>query len=63
MYVVVRTSGMSSKLYEYRAAGKPIIRYAEGQPADYVEDTGSGMDRILPHLDNLSSFRGQLYLV
>lgn len=35
--------GISSKLYEYQAAGKPIICIAEGQPAKYVEETGSGI--------------------
>jgi glycosyltransferase involved in cell wall biosynthesis len=33
--------GISSKLYEYQAAGKPIICCAEGQPAEYVKETGS----------------------
>jgi len=35
--------GMSSKLYEYQAAGKPIICCAEGQPAEHVQMTGSGL--------------------
>lgn len=35
--------GFSSKLYEYQAAGKPIICCAEGQPAEYVKETGSGI--------------------
>jgi glycosyltransferase involved in cell wall biosynthesis len=35
--------GMSSKLYEYQAVGKPIICCAEGQPADYVKETNSGI--------------------
>jgi len=35
--------GISSKLYEYQAAGKPIICCAEGQPAEYVKETGSGV--------------------
>jgi len=35
--------GISSKLYEYQAAGKPIICCAEGQPADYVKETKSGI--------------------
>ncbi|MGB9830701.1 MAG: glycosyltransferase family 4 protein, partial [Fervidicoccus fontis] len=35
--------GISSKLYEYQAVGKPIICCAEGQPADYVKETGSGV--------------------
>jgi glycosyltransferase involved in cell wall biosynthesis len=35
--------GISSKLYEYQAVGKPIICCAEGQPADYVKETRSGV--------------------
>jgi len=35
--------GMSSKLYEYQAVGKPVICCAEGQPAEYVKKTGSGI--------------------
>jgi glycosyltransferase involved in cell wall biosynthesis len=35
--------GISSKLYEYQAVGKPIICCADGQPADYVEKTRSGI--------------------
>jgi glycosyltransferase involved in cell wall biosynthesis len=35
--------GMSSKLYEYQAVGKPIICCSEGQPAEYVKETGSGI--------------------
>ena len=35
--------GISSKLYEYQALAKPIICCARGQPADYVEETGSGI--------------------
>ncbi|MCW3985544.1 MAG: glycosyltransferase family 4 protein [Candidatus Bathyarchaeota archaeon] len=35
--------GMSSKLYEYQGVEKPIICCAEGQPADYVEETKSGI--------------------
>jgi len=35
--------GMSSKLYEYQAVGKPIICCAEGQPAEYVKSTDSGI--------------------
>jgi glycosyltransferase involved in cell wall biosynthesis len=34
--------GFSSKLYEYQAAGKPIICCADGQPAEHVRMTGSG---------------------
>jgi len=35
--------GISSKLYEYQAVSKPIICCAEGQPAEYVKETGSGV--------------------
>ncbi|MEM2103437.1 MAG: glycosyltransferase family 4 protein [Candidatus Bathyarchaeia archaeon] len=35
--------GLSSKLYEYQAVGKPIICCAYGQPAEYVKETGSGI--------------------
>ena len=35
--------GMSSKLYEYQAAGKPIICCSSGQPGRYVSETESGI--------------------
>jgi colanic acid biosynthesis glycosyl transferase WcaI len=35
--------GMSSKLYEYQAVGKPIICCSEGIPRNYVEETHSGL--------------------
>jgi len=35
--------GISSKLYEYQAAGKPIICCAEGEPARYVKEAKSGI--------------------
>jgi colanic acid biosynthesis glycosyl transferase WcaI len=35
--------GISSKLYEYQAVGKPIICCAEGQPAEHVKETSSGI--------------------
>jgi len=35
--------GISSKLYEYQAVGKPIICCAEGEPAEYVKETNSGV--------------------
>jgi len=35
--------GISSKLYEYQAVSKPIICCAEGQPAEYVKETNSGI--------------------
>jgi glycosyltransferase involved in cell wall biosynthesis len=35
--------GMSSKLYEYQAVGKPIICCSKGLPSEYVEETKSGL--------------------
>jgi len=35
--------GISSKLYEYQAAGKPIICCSGGQPGRYVLETKSGL--------------------
>ncbi|MEM0085043.1 MAG: glycosyltransferase family 4 protein [Candidatus Methanomethylicia archaeon] len=35
--------GISSKLYEYQAVGKPIICCAKGQPAEYIKETKSGI--------------------
>jgi glycosyltransferase involved in cell wall biosynthesis len=35
--------GLSTKLYEYQAIGKPIICCADGQPAEYVKSTTSGL--------------------
>jgi len=35
--------GISSKLYEYQASGKPIISCSSGMPAKYVEETRSGV--------------------
>jgi glycosyltransferase involved in cell wall biosynthesis len=35
--------GISSKLYEYQAMGKPILCCATGQPAEYVKETRSGI--------------------
>jgi colanic acid biosynthesis glycosyl transferase WcaI len=35
--------GMSSKLYEYQAVGKPIICCTNGLPKAYVEETNSGL--------------------
>jgi glycosyltransferase involved in cell wall biosynthesis len=36
-------AGISSKLYEYQAAGKPIISCCNGIPSDYVRMTQSGI--------------------
>lgn len=35
--------GMSSKLYEYQAVGKPIISCSTGLPSIYVKETNSGL--------------------
>ena len=35
--------GLSSKLYEYQAAGKPILCCSSGQPGRYVSETESGI--------------------
>ncbi|HUK84844.1 MAG TPA: glycosyltransferase family 4 protein [Candidatus Acidoferrum sp.] len=35
--------GMSSKLYEYQAVGKPIISCSKGIPSEYVMETNSGI--------------------
>jgi len=35
--------GISSKLYEYQAAGKPIICCSSGEPGRYVSETNSGI--------------------
>jgi glycosyltransferase involved in cell wall biosynthesis len=36
-------TGISSKLYEYQASGKPVICCSKGQPAEYVSQTNSGI--------------------
>jgi len=35
--------GISSKLYEYQAYGKPIVCCSSGQPGRYVSETESGI--------------------
>ncbi len=35
--------GISSKLYEYQAAGKPIVCCSNGTPGKYVRESGSGL--------------------
>ena len=35
--------GMSSKIYEYQAAGKPIVCCSDGMPGRYVRETNSGI--------------------
>jgi glycosyltransferase involved in cell wall biosynthesis len=36
-------AGISSKLYEYQATGKPIICCSNGVPSDYIKSTNSGL--------------------
>jgi len=52
--------GISSKLYEYQAAGKPVICCGEGQPAEYVKETGSGI--VAKPGDYETSAKAVLYL-
>lgn len=35
--------GISSKLYEYQAAGRPIVCCSNGTPGNYVRQSGSGL--------------------
>lgn len=35
--------GLSTKLYEYQAVGKPIICCADGVPSEYIKETKSGL--------------------
>jgi glycosyltransferase involved in cell wall biosynthesis len=52
--------GISSKLYEYQAVGRPIICCADGQPAEYVEETGSGI--VVKPGDHEALAKAVLYL-
>ena len=52
--------GISSKLYEYQAVGKPIICCAEGEPARYVEETKSGI--VVKPGDHEALAKAVLYL-
>jgi len=52
--------GISSKLYEYQAAGKPIICCAEGESARYVEETKSGI--VVKPGDHEALAKAVLYL-
>jgi glycosyltransferase involved in cell wall biosynthesis len=52
--------GISSKLYEYQAVGKPIICCADGQPAEYVKETRSGF--VVKPGDYEALARAVLYL-
>ena len=46
--------GMSSKLYEYQAVGKPIICCSRGLPMDYVQKTRSGLVVYPGDFENLA---------
>ena len=52
--------GISSKLYEYQAVAKPIICCAQGQPAEYVKETKSGI--IVEPGDHKALAKAILYL-
>ena len=52
--------GISSKLYEYQAVGKPIICCADGQPAEYVKETGSGI--VIKPGDHVALAKAVIYL-
>ena len=52
--------GISSKLYEYQAVGKPILCCSSGQPGRYVSDTQSGI--VVKHLDLTAIADSILYL-
>jgi glycosyltransferase involved in cell wall biosynthesis len=52
--------GVSCKLYEYQAVGKPIICCAEGQPAEYLKETGSGL--VVKPGDHKALAKAVLYL-
>lgn len=52
--------GISSKLYEYQAVGKPIICCAAGQPAEYIKETNSGI--VVKPGDYQSLAKAILYL-
>jgi glycosyltransferase involved in cell wall biosynthesis len=52
--------GVSTKLYEYQAVGKPIICCSAGQPAKYVKETCSGI--VVKPGDHESLAKAILYL-
>jgi glycosyltransferase involved in cell wall biosynthesis len=52
--------GISSKLYEYQAAGKPMICCSRGQQGRYVSQTESGI--VVKPGDYESLARNTLYL-
>jgi colanic acid biosynthesis glycosyl transferase WcaI len=52
--------GISSKLYEYQASGRPIICCSGGQPAKYISKTKSGI--VVKPGDSKGLARAILYL-
>jgi glycosyltransferase involved in cell wall biosynthesis len=52
--------GISSKLYEYQAAGKPILCCSSGQPGRYVSETKSGI--VVKPGDHGALAKSTLYL-
>jgi glycosyltransferase involved in cell wall biosynthesis len=52
--------GISSKLYEYQAAGKPIVCCSRGQPGEYVSKTRSGI--VVKPGDSVALAKTVLYL-
>jgi colanic acid biosynthesis glycosyl transferase WcaI len=53
--------GIAMKIYEYQAVGKPIICCADGQPATYIRETGSGI--VVKPGDHESLARAVIYLM
>jgi glycosyltransferase involved in cell wall biosynthesis len=52
--------GIAMKIYEYQAVGKPVICCAEGQPATYIRETGSGI--VVKPGDHEALARAVIYL-
>jgi glycosyltransferase involved in cell wall biosynthesis len=52
--------GIAMKIYEYQAVGKPIICCAEGEPATYIRETGSGI--VVKPGDHEALARAIIYL-
>jgi len=52
--------GISSKLYEYQAVGKPIICMSRGQPGRYIAESDSGL--VVEPGDSNALARAILYL-
>ena len=52
--------GISSKLYEYQASGRPILCISKGQPGRYIKDTNSGI--VIPSGDSKALAEAILFL-